>query len=471
MRLSFIAAAVLFTAPAVAAPLALHPCHVEGSKAQMRCGAIQVPENRAAKDGPRISLEIVVLPARKQPAYEPIFFLSGGPGQDATFEAAGLAGAWPQADHDLVLVAMRGTGKASRLDCDLGGSDADPAGYVEPLFHEGRRYRDCARKLSKTADLTQYTTTAAMQDLEDVRKALGYRKINLYGGSYGTRAGIVYLHLFPGSVRAAILSGLSPISERGPLFHAQSAERSIEILFRQCAAEPACHKAFPDPKGDLDAILNALRRQPAQVTVKHPVTAKPVRLAFTASGFAEGLRIMLYDEAESRRVPLLLVKARNGDFTPFAQAAFAHGLDTKRALAMGLLLSVTCTEDVSRIRPEEVAPLTASSFIGDTRVRGQMAACSVWPTAPLPTSYAAPFKTNVPVLLVSGNLDPVTPPHWAADAQRSFPNSLSVVMPGAHVSDNDCTAAIMKKFLATASVKGLDTSCAARTRLPPFALK
>jgi pimeloyl-ACP methyl ester carboxylesterase len=100
-----------------------------------------------------------------------------------------------------------------------------------------------------------------------------------------------------------------------------------------------------------------------------------------------------------------------------------------------------------------------------------MAACSVWPTAPLPTSYAAPFKTNVPVLLVSGNLDPVTPPHWAADAQRSFPNSLSVVMPGAHVSDNDCTAAIMKKFLATASVKGLDTSCAARTRLPPFALK
>ena len=96
------------------------------------------------------------------------------------------------------------------------------------------------------------------------------------------------------------------------------------------------------------------------------------------------------------------------------------------------------------------------------------AACGAWPKGELPADYAAPFTSQVPVLLISGDLDPVTPPHWGVDAQKSFPNSLHVVMPGAHVSDNDCVAALMKTFLATASVKSLDTSCVAKTKLPPF---
>lgn len=208
-------------------------------------------------------------------------------------------------------------------------------------------------------------------------QALGYGKINLYGGSYGTRAGIVYMHMFPDNVRAAILSGLSPISERGPLFHAQSAERALELTLAQCAAEPACHKAFPDPKGDLDAIRMSLRRTPVAITLKNPKTGKPFTARMTESGFTDGLRVMLYDEAMGLRIPLLLKGARAGDYKPFAQIALDHGRNLKQGVASGLLLSVTCTEDVSRIRSEEVAPLTKDSFIGDWRVRGQMAACSV----------------------------------------------------------------------------------------------
>jgi pimeloyl-ACP methyl ester carboxylesterase len=147
-----------------------------------------------------------------------------------------------------------------------------------------------------------------------------------------------------------------------------------------------------------------------------------------------------------------------------------HGRGMKQDLAMGLLLSVTCAEDTDRVRPEEVAKATAGSFIGDYRVRGQMAACSVWPKTNLPADYAAPYKSDVPVLLISGNLDPVTPPQWGEDAARYFPNGRHIVVPGAHVSDSPCIDAIMKQFVATANAKALDTACVAKARLPAFEL-
>lgn len=471
MRFALAALAALVSTGAHAATLPLTPCHVPGNKLELQCGSMQVPENRAVKGGRTIGIEVVVSPARKGPSKEPFFILSGGPGQDATREAPYISGSWVNDDHDIVLVAMRGTGKAALLQCALGGSDAHPEEYMEPLFHEGTRYAECAKALSPRADLAQYTTMAAMQDLDDVRRALGYDKIDISGGSYGTRAAIVYMHMFPKNVHLAILSGVSAITERGPLYHGQSAQRALDLTLAQCAADAACRKAFPDPKADLAAILDTLRKHPAQVTLKNPVTGKTLKLALSASAFAEGLRSMLYDEATGRRVPLLLKRARAGDYAPFAQMTFEHGIGVKDAIALGLLLSVTCTEDVSRIRPEEVAAATAGSFIGDARVRGQMAACSVWPKAPLPTEYTAPFTNDTPVLFISGDLDPVTPPHWAEDAQKSFPNSLHVVLPGGHVSDNSCFEALVKELLKTAKPKALDTSCAAKTALPPFALK
>jgi pimeloyl-ACP methyl ester carboxylesterase len=472
MRLRLFAAAfaVLCLASPGRAGLALKSCHVDGTKEVLLCGTFVVPENRAIEGARTLPLEVVVVPAKNKPAKEPIFFLAGGPGQAATGNAAGFATEWTRQDHDVVLMDMRGTGKGNRLDCHVGGSDANPQEYIEPLFLDGARYGACAKALSKTADLTQYTTTEAMRDLEDLRRALGYGKIDLIGGSYGTRAGMVYMHLFPGSVRAAVLSGLDPMADRSPLYHARAAQGAFDTLAAQCAADAVCHKAFPDPKGDLDAVLATLRKAPARVTAKNPATGKPIQVRLTASAFGDGLRVMLYDEEMGRRVPLLLKKARAGDYGPFADIALDHGRGMAQDIAMGLLLSVTCTEDVSRIRPEEVAKETAGSFIGDFRVRGQMAACSTWPKGVLPKDYSGPFRVNVPALLVSGNLDPVTPAHWGAETQRYFPNSLHVVVPGAHVSGGPCVEAIIKRFIATADVKSLDTSCIATEKLPPFAL-
>jgi pimeloyl-ACP methyl ester carboxylesterase len=454
-----------------AASIGLKPCHPEGVKSELRCGTLMVPENRAKPQTRQLAIEVVVVPAAKQPAKEPIFFLSGGPGQAATDKAAGFAREPFTDDNDMVLMNFRGTGRATRLDCPQGGSDERPQNYMEPLFHGGKAYAACAKTLSKKADLTQYTTDAAMEDLEDVRKSLGYGKINLLGGSYGTRAAIVYIHRHPQNVRSAILSGVVPFSDRSPLYHAAAAKRAFAILARQCADDPACHRAFPDPEADLDAVLARLKAHPAHVVIKHPKTGKPLTVVLTDSAFGDGLRVMLYNEAMTRRVPLLLKRARAGDYRPFAEVAMEHGRAMALDIATGLLASVECGEDTDRIRPAEVAKETAGSFIGDYRVREQMAACSVWPKAQLAPDYATPYRSDVPVLLISGNLDPVTPPQWGAEAARYFPNSLHLIVPGAHVSDSPCLDKIMRQFLKTASVKGLDTSCVAKSKLPPFALR
>lgn len=473
MRRFLLALALLLLAAPCASALALKSCRVPDVKEAVLCGVFDVPENRALAHGRMLPLKVVVLPARTKPAAEPLFFLDGGPGEAATQSAPGFATIdWLRKTHDVVFMDMRGTGEGDKLQCDeLGGSPAEPQHYIEPVFSQGTAYAACAKRLSKSADLTQYTTANAMHDEDDLRAALGYGKIDLLGGSYGTRAGIVYLHDYGKNVREAMLSGVSPMDDSAPLYHGEAAQRAFDILAAQCASDAACHRTFPDPKGDLAAILSRLHAKPASVTITDPRTHKPVVLTETPATFGDGLRVMLYDEDNGRRVPLLLARARAGDFAPFVEASLEHGRGMKEDLALGLLLSVTCTEDVWRIHPDEVAKATAGVFIGDYRVRGQMAACSVWPQGERPSDYTVPFAANVPVLLISGNLDPVTPPHWGEEARKYFPDSLHIVVPGAHVSGSDCLIDIQRRFLESADLKHLDTSCIARIKLPPFALK
>jgi pimeloyl-ACP methyl ester carboxylesterase len=491
---SFVLAALLLfgCAPAASQPgeaarimapaqrLSLAPCRVPvlapdfqsllpGEGEEARCGTFSVPENRD-RPGRMLPLKVIVIPSRSAVRREPIFFLAGGPGQAATELAPGFTGPLHRASRDVVLMDVRGTGEGTRLDCTLGGTDENPQSYLEPLFHEGTAYAACRDALSREADLRQYTTMAAMRDLDELREALGHRRIILEGGSYGTRAAMVYMKMFEPRVRAAMLSSLVPIENRAPLFHAAAAQRAFDLVADQCAAEAPCRAAFPDVRGDLAAILARLRAAPARVGVPHPVSGAPLELSLTASAFGDALRVFLYSGEASRQVPLLLSQARAGDLAPFARAAFQSSRGLAGGVRMGLLLSFTCSEDVHRIRPEEIERETAGTFIGDHRVRGQMAACSVWPRGEVPDEYYRPMRSNVPVLLVSGNLDPVTPPSWGEMARRSFPNSLHLLMPGGHTPGSLCLDRIAERFYREGSVANLDTSCVAAERLPPFAL-
>jgi pimeloyl-ACP methyl ester carboxylesterase len=449
--------------------LTLAPCQVAGVPEQVRCGVLEVYENREAGAGRRLSLNIVVLPSRAaEPAADPIVFLAGGPGQAATTQAARQWRSPLRDSRDIVLVDQRGTGGSHALDCSLGSAD-DPQQFFEPLF-EVPRFASCRARLEQRADLTQYTTAAAMDDLDDARQALGYAQVTLVGQSYDTRAALTYARRHPRHVRAAVLTGLVPPSFRNPLHHASSAQEALDRLLGACEREPDCHAAFPGLRAELDTIVRRLDRAPARVLVAKPAGGGDATVSLSRTAFAEAVRVMMYGDNGIRNLPLLLHHAFLGDFTPFAEQGLAANRGLRTSLRIGLLMSVVCSEDVPRITEADIVHETRNTLLGASRVREQIAACAVWPRATPPAHASEPVSVDVPMLLVTGALDPVTPPRWGEETARHLPNSLHLVVPGGHGPASPCLDGIVRQFVASASVRGLDTGCLATLALPAFAL-
>ena len=204
------------------------------------------------------------------------------------------------------------------------------------------------------------------------------------------------------------------------------------------------------------------------MTITHPDTGEPVSLQLGRYAFAEALRTTMYYMPGARDVPLLIHKAYEGDYEFFAVEGMQANRGIMNALHLGMLLSVTCPEDLSRIDPDEIPALTDGTFYGDTRVRDQLAVCQIWPSGQTPERYGDPVSVDVPTLIFSGTLDPVTSAHFGEEAASHLPNSLHVVAPGAHGVGGVCIRTIEVAFLETASLDGLDTSCVASMTLPPF---
>ena len=451
-------------------PFALQPCTLRAIDATARCGTYWVYEDRARGAGRKIPLKVIILPARGPTTVpDPMLVVSpGGPGTTNSETGLALAsGAAWRDNRDVVLVDLRGTSGPNRLDCRMPGSDDHPEGYLSTLF-PAAAIRACRDELSKRADLRLYNTMLAVDDVDEVRAALGYEKVNLWGGSWGTRAVLIYLRRHPGAVRSAIIEGVAPVSFKNPLPHARSAQGAIDSLFRECDRQAACHAAFPDPSHELAVVVERLKRSPAEVTIADSAAGRPITARLTWQQFAEALRVMTYNLATARRVPLVVHRAYLGDLTPFVRTGIASNRGLRRILRLAFLLSVTCTEDVPRIAPDEIERETAGTYLGDSRVREQIAACADWPHGPLPPGYGDPVRSDVPVFLLSGNVDPVSPSYFAADAARYLSHSIHVIAPGAHVPTGPCIDSMERAFLDAASPAAVDTSCVRTMALPTF---
>ncbi|HUF28291.1 MAG TPA: alpha/beta hydrolase [Gemmatimonadaceae bacterium] len=452
------------------ATVALAPCRVPGIDSEVRCGTLEVVENRDARAGRRLQLDIVVLPARSgEPVPDPVFFVAGGPGQAATMAAPGLWSSPLRERRDVVLVDTRGSGGSHALDCALAGSDENLQGYFDPIF-QTPLFETCRRQLEQRADLRWYTTAAAMDDLDDARAALGYERINLVGRSYGTRASLVYARRHPTRTRTAFLTGLVPTAFRNPLHHARAAQDALELLIAACERDARCRASYPELRRDLETVVQRLDSAPARVTIPHPTTGAMVEIRLSRVAFGEAVRVMMYQTGRAMRLPLLIHRASRGDFVPFAELGLASNRGLRGALRAGLLMSVVCSEDVPRITEADIVRETRGTMLGDTRVREQMAACGVWPRGEVADGHADPVAVRVPMLLVTGSLDPVTPPVWGDEAARHLPNGLHIVIPGGHAVASPCLDRIAVSFLEQGTVSGLDTTCVETLALPPFVL-
>lgn len=450
--------------------LHLAACRVAGVDAQLRCGTFLVHENPADPRSRTIPLEVIVVPSRAStPRPDPVFLVSpGGPG--TTNSESLLPGAWysPLRDErDLVIMNLRGTSGPSRLDCDLAEPSLGAAADLGPLFPK-RQVDACRAVLEKKVDLRFYTTPIIVQDFDAVRRALGYAKVNLWGVSWGTRVEYLWLRMHPETVRSAILEGSAPVSFLNPLPHARSAQDAIDSLFAECQRQPACHASFPNVRAELDSVISRLQAKPATIHVDGSPGTRPVAVPLTRDAFAEGIRAMTYSPPRSLRVPLFVHEAFEGHFEDFAVAAVRSNRALRSSLRFGFLLAITCTEDVSRIDPRTIERETGGTYLGDARVREQMAACRDWPRGAVPRDYGNPVRSGVPVFLLSGSVDPVAPARFTAEAARYLTNSIHVVAPGGHVPRGPCIASMERSFLETANPRDVDTSCVAQMRLPDF---
>lgn len=469
MRISLCLALLLLAGcvskPSAPTTLALAPCRLPGVDGRVRCGALEVFEDRAAKTGRKLSLHIAVMPAlAPTPAPDPVFILAGGPGQAASDIAPFIARAFKRVnrDRDLVFVDQRGTGLSHKLQCDPEGEQTlDEA--LHPDLSEAAISR-CLKSLDANPAL--YTTPLAMDDLDDVRQALGYARINLWGGSYGTRAALIYARRHPEHLRAMVLDGVAPLSLYLPLDMARDADRALKQLFADCRAQKSCDQAWPDLEARFTALLEQLGRTPAQVTVPDPRTGVPSPLTVDRATFVRSLRALLYDPTASTLVPLTIDAATKGDFRPFAVEASS----TDMGIATGLLLSVVCTEDLPFTPVSALEAASQGTFGGMAVAQMFLDGCAHWPKGTLPKGYRDPVRSDAPTLLLSGTLDPVTPPRWAADAAKTLPHSLQVTVPatGHGTLAHACVRKLIEQFYKAGSVDGLRSPCAEDTARPPF---
>ena len=399
------------------------PCVVQGVDA--RCGTFVVPENRAEPNGRTIGLNVVVLPALVEPAREDaITWLAGVPGDAATEQA--LAGGWQSSalrtTRDLLLVDQRGTGRSNP--------------------HGG--------------DVTQYGTRMAMDDLDAVRAALGYRQLDVYGGSYGATAAQVYLKLHPSAVRTLILSGASALDV--PFFarHAVNAQRALDQLAQFCASQAPCRQAFPHWETQFGELVEAWNA--------HPVHG------MTGDRFASVVHKMLRDVNTAVSIPLVVSRAAKGDYAPLEQAG-SGDLDIGDLTVMGS--SIWCSEPWTGLDARGPWGTDFDTY-AMAHISALRNACSSVPKRAEPRLFwRLPASSRVSVLALVGGADPQDPVTNLSDLKRHFPDSRPVVLPhmGHDFSWDGACDAMLADFVARGTTKGLDTTpCVGEVVVPAFAV-
>ena len=446
----------------------LAPCKGDDTPVDAYCGTLQVFENRDTKQGRQIGLNIVVLPALSaDPKPDPFFFLAGGPGQGAAKMAKPLREAFRQilTDRDIVLVDQRGTGKSNPLDCI--NEDDSLKILNEPEERSIEQLKKCMDGYD--ADLRFYTTTIAMDDLDDVRAFLGYDSINVYGGSYGTRAALVYMRQHGDRVRTAVLDGVAPTNMRLPLFFPRDAQRAFDRLVADCDADPGCKQRYPNLGGRARALIARLDKNPPLVPIVHPRTGERGEIRMTARILVNVIAATLYQPLAASLMPALIERAEQNDFQGVLALTTPNDTGDPN-MSIGMQLSVICAEDFPRITPEEAEKEAAGTMFWPHVMRAQRQGCAFWPRGAVDASFYEPVRSSIPTLILSGEIDPVTPPVWGDEIAKSLSNSKHIVMPGTgHTAGGTgCGRRLIKAFLDAGTHAALDTSCVQRVTRPPY---
>jgi pimeloyl-ACP methyl ester carboxylesterase len=454
--------------------LVFKPCTLGtdgGQNVEAQCATLMAPENHDAPDGRRIGLAVAMIPAKSQTASDPVVIIAGGPGQSILESYPMLHDAIGDVrrSRNIVLVDARGTGKSHPLKCEeLTSLDENTEGNDDTAETRARVER-CRDRLAKTSDLRFYATADHVRDLDLLRETIGVAQLNLAGISYGTRVAQQYAARYPTRTRTVTLDSIAPNTLVLGQEHAVNLDAAINRQFARCVADAACKRNIGDPKALLAMVRTTLQAGGlAPVRYRDP-TSGEWREEVPRFGHLSGLlRIYAYRPESASMLPLILHDAAEGRYETLLSQARALSGDVGDSIAMGMHLSVSCTED-TEIQPR---PEDDDTIMGNSIAEFIQAQCAVWPKGTRDPDFRKPLSGDVPVLAISGELDPVTPPRYGDEVVKTLPKGRHLVLPGQghSVLTTGCMPKLFAQFVETADAKALDAECLKRLKAsPPFA--
>jgi len=479
-KVLILAALMLVSVPAPAqdegaATLPLEDCRIRAGEGfpgiKARCGRFPRPEDPSNPDSPVLELRVAIVPALSlEPGSDPFVPIAGGPGQSTIEFYASLFAAFEDVrrTRDIVLLDQRGTGESAPLRCAV---DED---IIEGRYSREQTIEETTKCLDALPhDPRFFTTSVAVQDLEALREALGYTQFNVYGISYGSRVAQHFLRQYPESTRTMIIDGVAaPQIALGPGV-AIEAQNALDAIFDRCAEDVACNERFPDTRNEFDVLRGALAEAPVTFSMPNPVTGRSEEVRFGDTEMSGALRLLSYHPNTTALIPLLIEEAINGNFQPLA-AQFRMVSDSMAdAINIGMHNSVICTEDAPYFEGENVSrDDLEATYIGPLQVDALQAMCSVWPQGVMDDGFKEPVASDLPVLLLSGQDDPITPPAYADLAAVDLGNALHLTgkRQGHGMAPRGCTPRIIGDFVEAASIEGLDVDCLERLHAMPFFL-
>jgi pimeloyl-ACP methyl ester carboxylesterase len=431
------------------------------------CTPFSVNENPEDAASRKINLNVALIKSDAERAdTDIVVFLAGGPGQAAIENWPAVAGAFAplRKHHHILLLDQRGTGGSNALTCKPErekekekGADqiADEEANVDVLR---RVTRECLAEVQKKADARFYTTTIAVHDLEAVRQALGAPSFDLVGISYGTRMAQQYLMRYPDGVRSMVLDSVVPNELIFGADFAQNLETALKAQFYLCTQTAACAKAFGDPYASLTKLRDALRAKPQDYQFRDPTTFESTHRKLDDYALAGLVRMFAYSPETSALLPLSIAEALKGNYTPLAGQTQLLVGDLSELRDNGMQTSVVCSEDADLLTSR---PQDAGTMLGTLLVDAIRTQCEIWPHGTRPADFHTALKTDKPVLLLEGELDPVTPPRYGEQILTGLSNGRLLIAKGQghNVIGRGCTPKIVEDFVDRLDAKQLDAKC------------
>jgi pimeloyl-ACP methyl ester carboxylesterase len=451
-----------------AAPATFENCEPTETSEGVRCLYVEVPEVPGDRSSRKLRIKVVVLPASgPTPHREPLLVLQGGPGVAGTLMAPNFARIGPvlRESRDLVFFDQRGTTGSGSLTCAFLGRH-NFLGALFPADH----VTACRRALSERANLSAYTNTTSAEDLEVVRKALGAETWSLLGYSFGTRLAQTYARKYPNRVRAVVLDGVVPFDAELTANLAASMERSLEYVIARCEQDEECGTKYPDTRKALVRLATRLDTAPVTVRVSDN-QGRTLAGPFGRWEFAYAVRGMLYGPLAASIPAWTHDAERTSDFTQFARVYWQRSRWVGDSTSLALHLGVYCSEDMPF--SDSVAAVTRSrgTVIGARYYTEYRAGCASWPMPRASNDMRQPWKSDIPVLLFSGERDPVTPPEYGERVARSLTRAQHIVIKGGgHAEPSGCKTRVIAGFLEDPT-RTLNSACLDSLDFPRFPIE